>query len=156
QPGNNRLTLKVCGAEEAPKLVVRVADERGEPDLGVEVPQDLVAAAIAPPIKTTIKTTVSAPKQVAADKPKPGGAAAAAKTPPLPPRTGPEGPMQAFERLVSGAKPAPAALEAFARYLAGTGGDSRPEHRARDLAQRAAEAEPTTRRLLFAGQLAED
>src|SRR5262249_25542596 len=36
------------------------------------------------------------------------------------------------------------------------GGDSRPEHRARDLASRAAEAEPTVRRLLLAGQLSED
>jgi hypothetical protein len=32
--------------------------------------------------------------------------------------------MQVFERLVAGARPAPAALEAFARYLATTGGDS--------------------------------
>jgi hypothetical protein len=64
--------------------------------------------------------------------------------------------MQAFEKLVAGAKPPPAALEAFARYLASTGGDSKPEHRARDLAQRAAEAEPTVKRLLLASQLAED
>src|SRR6202044_980216 len=74
-------------------------------------------------------------------------------TPPLVP-SGVLGPMQQFEKLVAGQKPAPAALEAFARYMATTGGDSRPEHRARDLARRAAEAEPTVKRLVFAGQLA--
>ncbi|HVY46631.1 MAG TPA: DUF3857 domain-containing protein, partial [Minicystis sp.] len=51
---------------------------------------------------------------------------------------------------------APAALEAFARYLATTGGDAKPEHKARDLAGRAADAQPTVPRLLFAGRLAED
>src|SRR6185312_8547384 len=59
------------------------------------------------------------------------------------------------EHMVGGPHPPPAALEAFARYLAMTGGDSRPEHRSRDLARRAAEAEPTVKRLLLAGQLAE-
>ncbi len=134
QPGNNRVTVKVCGADESPKLALRIGDERGEPEPGVEVPADLLAAATAP---VTIAVPPSARPAVAA-------------------HGGPEGPMQTFERLVSGPRPAPAALEAFARYLATTGGDSRPEHRARDLARRAAEAEPTVERLLLAGQLAED
>src|SRR5262249_22146466 len=151
QPGNNRVTVKVCGAEEAPKFALRIADERGEPDLGVEVAKDLLAAAAGPQPRLTrapAKPKAEAAKSEAA-KEKPAAAKPA-------PHAGPEGPMQVFERLVAGAKPAPAALEAFARYLATTGGDSRPEHRARDLARRAAEAEPTVRRLLLAGQLAED
>src|SRR5262249_3704627 len=122
---------------------LRIADERGEPDLGVEVPADLIAVATAPAPPGGAKAP---PVKAAA---KPGATKPAA-------RGGPEGPMQAFERLVSGAHPAPAALEAFARYLASSGGDSKPEHRARDLARRAAEAEPTVKRLLLAGQLAED
>ncbi|MEJ7734654.1 MAG: DUF3857 domain-containing protein [Polyangiaceae bacterium] len=61
-----------------------------------------------------------------------------------------------FERAVAGARPSPASLEAYARYLAVTGGDPDGEHKARDLARRAAEAAPTVRRLLLAGDLAED
>ena len=125
-PGDNRITVKVCGADEAPKFALRAGDEKGEPDLGIDVKADPAQGA---PIKgkpsDKLSTTLA-------------------------------GPMQAFERLVSGAKPPPAALEAFARYLASTGGDSKPEHRARDLSQRASEAEPTVKRLLLASQLAED
>jgi cellulose synthase operon protein C len=138
QPGNNRITVKLCGAEEAPKLALRIGDERGEPDLGIEVPADLMAAASAPP----------------AGAAKPARKAVAAATHPA--QGGLEGPMQTFEHLVSGPRPTPAALEGFARYLATTGGDSKPDHRARDLAGRAAEAEPTVKRLLLAGQLSED
>ena len=64
--------------------------------------------------------------------------------------------MQLFEREIKGPRPPAAALEAFARYLATTGGDNKSEHRARDLARRAAEAEPTVQRLLLAGRLSED
>jgi tetratricopeptide (TPR) repeat protein len=135
--GVNRITVKVCGAEDAPRFALRIGDERGEPDLGVEVASNLIAAAAGP-------------------QPKAPAAPDKAKAPTKAAHGGLEGPMQAFERLVAGARPAPAALEAFARYLATTGGDSRPEHRARDLARRAAEAEPTVKRLLLAGQLAED
>ncbi len=142
QPGNNRITVKICGAEDAPKLALRIGDERGEPDLGIVVPADLIAAATAP--------AGTAPAGAKGAFVKPAAVAKPAA------HAGPEGPMQAFEHLVSGARPAPAALEAFARYLATTGGDSKPEHRARDLASRAAEAEPTVKRLLLASQLAED
>jgi len=148
QPGNNRITVKVCGAEESPKLALRIGDERGEPDAGIEVPADLLAAA------TAVGAPAASAAPTASAPPAPVTPTAAHPAPPA--HGGPEGPMQTFERLVSGAKPAPAALEAFARYLATTGGDSKPEHRARDLARRAAEAEPTVKRLLLAGQLAED
>ncbi len=174
RPGLNRVTVKICGAEEAPKLALRVADERGEPDLGVEVPADLIAAVTAPaptpPRGAPAKAAAAAPDKglvvaadkglvVATDKGAVVATAAEGKAKPASkplPHGGPEGPMQVFEHLVSGPRPAAAALEAFARYLATTGGDSRPEHRARDLARRAAEADPTVKRLLLAGQLAED
>ncbi|MEM9695142.1 MAG: tetratricopeptide repeat protein, partial [Myxococcota bacterium] len=45
---------------------------------------------------------------------------------------------------------------AFARYLTVTGGEAQGKHVARDLAQKAAEAEPTVSRLLLAAALAED
>jgi tetratricopeptide (TPR) repeat protein len=138
QDGDNRVLAKVCTSDEGPKLALRIADERGEPDLGVEVLADPNRADAA-----------------RARKPADASKKPAAKAAP-PPAGGPLGPMQQFEKLVAGAKPPPAALEAFARYLATTGGDAKPDHRARDLARRAAEAEPTVKRLVFAGQLAED
>jgi tetratricopeptide (TPR) repeat protein/transglutaminase-like putative cysteine protease len=150
EPGKNRVTVKLCGADEAPKFALRIGDERGAPDLGIEVPADLLAAAGAR----------GALKPKAAKRPAPRGApakgAAPATAPPPPPASGVLGPMQIFERQVTGARPPPRALEAFARYLASTGGDSKPEHRARDLARRAAEAEPTVKRLLLAGTLSEE
>ncbi len=93
QPGNNRVTVKVCGADESPKLALRVGDERGEPDPGIEVPADLLAAATAP-----VPPSPTPPAKPAARAPR---------------TSGPEGPMQIFERMVSGAKPPPAALEAL-------------------------------------------
>jgi tetratricopeptide (TPR) repeat protein len=126
-PGQNRLTIKVCGDEDAPKLALRIGDERGAPDLGVVTTSD--AAASAEPVK-----------------------AAAARAP----TRGVEGPIQRFERATGGAKPDAAALEAYARYLWITGGDAKAEHKARTLARRAAEASPTVPRLLLAGLLAED
>jgi tetratricopeptide (TPR) repeat protein/transglutaminase-like putative cysteine protease len=64
-----------------------------------------------------------------------------------------EGPLQAFERLAKSGDPA--SLEAFARYLVLTQGDDPSDHRARELARKAAEASPTIERLLLAGELAE-
>lgn len=129
--GYSRITVKVCGGSSAPKLTLRIADEKGAPDAGVEVTSDLTTQPAAAPRSAS------------------SGRAA-------PRANGPVGPMQAFERLIAGDRPSPASLEAFARYLQLTGGDAEGEHRARDLARRAAEAEPTVRRHLLAGQLAED
>ncbi|HND56589.1 MAG TPA: hypothetical protein PLV92_29425 [Pirellulaceae bacterium] len=66
------------------------------------------------------------------------------------------GPIQAFEQATSAKNVKPETLEQYARYLATTGGDPKAEHKARDLASRAADAEPTVPRLLLAGELAED
>ncbi|UQA62309.1 DUF3857 domain-containing protein [Polyangium aurulentum] len=131
----SRITMKVCGDNDAPKFSLRLGDEKGAPDLDIEVRADLEASAEA--------------AQNAAERAKKGVKEAK-------PARGLEGPVQAFERMIAGPKPMPAALEQYARYLAITGGDPKAEHKARDLARRAAEAEPTIDRLLFAGELAED
>lgn len=148
QPGNNRVLVKVCGDDESPRLALRIGDEKGAPDTGVE--------AIADPTLTPLKV---------AKKDEKAGSGA---------KVGVEGPMQAFRRQLGKlaqpddpkakddekAKPPTeaeaAGLEAFARYLWSTGGDDRTEHLSRDLASRAADAHPTVARLLLAGELAED
>ncbi len=129
----SRLTVKVCGDEDAPKFALRIGDERGAPDLAVDVTAD-------PEVSSAVAARI---KAAPAGKPKPPAARV-------------RGPLQELEARAGGAAPAPAALESYARYLAVTGGDSKAEHKARDLARRAAEAEPTVRRLLLAGALAED
>jgi len=126
-PGQNRITVKVCGDVRSPQLAVRIGDERGAPDLGVEVSNDPAAT----------EKVVSAPKGAALEK---NG----------------DGPIQAFERLVASKSPSAANMENYARYLRFTGGNPRGEHRSRDLAARAAEAQPTALRALLAADLAED
>ncbi|AUX47087.1 hypothetical protein SOCE26_085990 [Sorangium cellulosum] len=138
-PGYNRLTIKVCGGASAPKFALRIGDERGAPDLDLDVTSDI----------GTQVTASQGGARAAAERPAPGAKPAARAS-------SVEGPMQAFERAASAARPSPAVLEAFARYLTLTGGDAEGEHRARDLARRSAEAEPTVPRHLLAGQLAED
>src|SRR6185437_16298266 len=97
-PGNNRITVKVCGTDESPKLAVRIGDEQGAPDLGVEVAPDLVAAANAPHPNLPGRAKAA---------PKPTADAAKAAPKPIP-HSGPEGPMQTFERMVGGPHPPPA------------------------------------------------
>ena len=155
KPGNNRILVKVCGDHSSPKLALRIGDEKGAPEQGVET--------IADPSLAPVKIEKADAKD-AKDK-----SAASSKG-------GVEGPMQAFRRALGklaepddpkakddeDAKKKPptdaeaALLEAFARYLTTTGGDDHREHLARDLASRAADAHPTVARLLLAGELAED
>ena len=167
RPGPNRLTVKVCSTEEAPKFVLRLGDDRGAPDLAVDVSADAPKEAPAPGPRGKRKATKKPEPRLAAVKapakadPKKKGAGKASEkvvavAPKLGPANGPQGPMQLFERAIAGGKAGAPALEAYARYLASTGGDSKPEHKARDLASRAAEAEPTVKRLVLAGQLSED
>ena len=129
--GWNRLTVKVCGDEHAPMLSLRLADADGAPDEHLEVDPD--------PAHSTRRG---------------GGRASRA-----------QGRAAAARRDDRGARPErssaspkcddPAALEAYARYLVRTGSDDPTEHRARELARRAADKAPTIARLLLAGELAE-
>jgi transglutaminase-like putative cysteine protease/predicted Zn-dependent protease len=137
--GWNRLSAKVCGDDRPPMLSLRVAAADGSPDEHVEVSAD--------PRHST-REGGAAEVTVRAGKAREKGVA----NEPLRPTSG-EGPVQAFERLVAGGNPA--MLEAYARYLGATGSDDPSEHRARELARRAAEAAPTIGRLLLAGEVAE-
>ena len=126
--GWNRLIAKVCGDERPPMISVRIGAPDGGSDDRVVADPDFVHSKDAPK----------------------GSSRAIA-----PPAGGHrlEGPAQAFERL--SASNHPSTLEAFARYLETTGADDPTENRAREVARRAAEAEPTIGRLLLAGDLAE-
>jgi tetratricopeptide (TPR) repeat protein len=135
--GWNRLSAKVCGDERPPMLSLRVAAADGSPDDRIEVSAD--------PRHST--------REGGAAEPSPRRKKGAdGDEMPARARTG-DGPVQAFERLV--ASGAPGMLEAYARYLGATGSDDPSEHRARELARRAAEAAPTIPRLLLAGEVAE-
>jgi cellulose synthase operon protein C len=138
RPTFDRITIKVCGDDDAPKFSIRIGDEAGKPDLDVEMRADLEASADA------ARAMAERAKTKGAKDAETGGAG------------GPKGPVQVFEELISAKTPSAASLEQYARYLAVTGGDPRADHKARDLARRAAEAEPTVARLLLAGELAED
>jgi cellulose synthase operon protein C len=132
EPGTNDLTLKLCGNDAPPVVSLRFGDSRGAPDPEIEVTADIAASEEAARLATTL----------------------AQRKPAAKPAAGPEGPVQAFERLVKSSRAID--LFAYARYLVATGGDDPTEHRARDLAQRAAEREPTVERLLLAGELSEE
>jgi len=125
--GWNRVTAKVCGDERPPMLSLRLAGPDGAPDPSLEVDAD--------------------PRHSTKEESAPGLKRA------LPSVGGIEGPVQAFERLIAGGDPA--MLEAYARYLGATGSDDPTEHRARELARRAADGAPTVPRLLLAGEVAE-
>jgi tetratricopeptide (TPR) repeat protein len=138
-PGANRITVKVCGDDDPPKLMLRVADDKGAPDASLELTTD-PGTEIAPQAVDKTATTPDAK-----DKAKARGSL--------------QGAVQAFEAEIAKAKAgaaAPNLLEAYARYLALTSGDPKPDHTARDLAARAATASPSVRRLILAGELAED
>jgi cellulose synthase operon protein C len=134
-PGTNALTLKVCGEEAPPVFSVRFGDEKGAPATGLELSNDPAQSASAAETALRVKRE-PAPKK--------------------PVKAGVEGPAQAFERMTSAKTATPRDVEAHARYLYETDGDDPAVHLARDLAVRAAEKEPTVRRVLLAAALAED
>lgn len=134
-PGPHRITVKACGTDESPKFALRLGDASGAPELGVDVSTDPAKS------EEVAKAIV---------------ARAAEKRPAAAEKKGVQGPMQVLAAQAEAKDAKPAAFEAYARYLAATGGDPDSEHTARDFARRAAEAEPTVPRLLFAGSLAED
>ena len=126
--GWHRLTVKICGDEDAPMFALRLADPSGAPDANLEADPDLAHAREA-----------SAVRFRKGEKPAPPALA---------------GPVAAFDRLAK--QDDPASLEAYARYLVLTSSDDPAENRARDLARRAAEKSRTIPRCLLAGELAEN
>ncbi|NUP06844.1 MAG: DUF3857 domain-containing protein [Polyangiaceae bacterium] len=133
-PGKNRLTVKVCSDRTAPKIAVRVANAQGAPDLGVVFSHDP---------SSTEGNVYNKPDPKAPAKPVQATGSAV-------------GPIQAFEKAVAGAKPSARDMEAYARYLAFSGGNPRGAHTARDLADKAAKADPSWERALLAADLAEN
>jgi transglutaminase-like putative cysteine protease/tetratricopeptide (TPR) repeat protein len=134
EPGPNLLVLKVCGEEQAPTISLRIGAADGEPDPALKFSNDLVNAEPAAAIAARLAKSKGKPQKL----------------------TGSEGPVQLFERLTSRSGASAADIAAYARYLEDTDGDDPALHRARDLARRAAEREPTIERLLLAGKLSED
>ncbi len=126
--GWHRLTVKVCGDDDAPMFSLRLADKSGAPDGNLEADPDPAHA-----------------KEAAAVRFRKGERSA-------PPVLG--GPLPAFEALA--AKNDPRSLEAYARWLVLTQSDDPAENLARSLARKAAEKAPTIPRCLLAGELAEN
>lgn len=128
QSGWHRLTIKVCGDDDAPMFALRLADPSGAPDRSLEVDPDPVHAKEASTVR--FRKGEKAP----------------------PPAL--QGPVPAFDKLA--ARDDAGSLEAYARWLLLTSSDDPSENRARDLARRAAEKSPTIPRCLLAGELAEN
>jgi cellulose synthase operon protein C len=126
--GWHRLTVKVCGDDDAPMFSLRLSDASGAPDKHLEADPDPAHA-----------------KEAATIRFRKG------EKPPAP-LVG--GPVPAFEKLIASGDPA--SLEAYARWHVLTSSDDPSENRARDLARRAAEKAPTIPRALLAGELAEN
>lgn len=127
--GFHRLTVKVCGDEDAPMFALRLADQNGAPDPNLEADPDVAHA----------KEAANVRFRKGEKRPEPATVS---------------GPVRAFEKLTKGDNAA--ALEAYARYLVLTASDDPAENRARDLARRAADKAPTIPRCLLAGELAEN
>jgi tetratricopeptide (TPR) repeat protein/transglutaminase-like putative cysteine protease len=135
--GWNRLTVKVCGDEDAPLLALRVGAADGGSDAHVE----------------TDANQAHATEAAAHRFRKPGvDAAPAARAAPAIARAA--GPVPEMEARAKGGDAQ--ALEAYARYLVATQSDDPAERKARQLATKAAQSAPTIPRLLLAGDLAEN
>ena len=156
-PGPNALVVKVCGEDDAPELSVRLADDKGAPDARLTTSIDIAdSQKAAERMQAAAKkpTGKGAQTKPAAEK---SGKVTAKTDAKAETKRGPAlGPVPEFERLTSGKRPRARDLEAYARYLADTNGDDPALHIARDLSQRAADAEPTIERYLLASRLAED
>ncbi len=133
RPGQNRLSVKVCGADSTPMFALRIADENGRADDSIVVTSDVRASELA-------KENVAA--------------ASADKLPSHPAKLA--GPLDLIDRLVDSKRAGAADLEAASRYLLLTGGDDKTVHQARDLATQAVEKAPNIERHLLVATFAED
>lgn len=126
-PGTSNLTVKVCGTDNAPLVSLRLADADGLSGAG---------------LRTSARTSDSEQARNNFEK--------------LNVLTQSLGPIARFEALLSAKRVPASILDQYARYLVETQGDDPTVHKARDLAKKAAEAEPSIERLLLAGELSED
>jgi tetratricopeptide (TPR) repeat protein len=133
RPGQNRLSVKVCGADQTPMFALRLADESGDPDPRLRVTTD-------------IQASEAAGKNVAAAKDE--------DLPAHPRRL--RGPLTLVEEISENENANADALELATDYLLLTGGDDETVHQARDLARRAVEKRPSIDRHLLLYNLSED
>lgn len=133
RPGQNRLSIKVCGADTSPMFAVRLADESGNPDVSLTVTTDVRASEEA-------KENVMAAREE--------------KVPAHPRNLA--GPLDLIDRLSDQTRASAEDLEDASRYLLLTGGDDETIHQARDLARRAVDTSPTVERHLLLATFAED
>jgi tetratricopeptide (TPR) repeat protein len=133
RPGQNRVEIKVCGAESTPMFALRLADENGNAD-----PSLLVT--------TELHASEAAVENVLLDK---------GSELPKHPKTL-QGPLNLVETIESDKRSSASDLELAARYLVLTNGDNPTVHQARDLARRAAEKQATSKRFLLLAALSED
>lgn len=133
RPGQNRLSIKVCGADSSPMFALRVADEAGNPDASLVVNAD-------PSTSELSKENVLAAKND--------------KVPAHPKKLG--GPLDLIDSISGDKRASAPKLEAASRYLLVTGGDDPVVHQARDLARRAVETTPSIDRHLLLATLVED
>jgi Flp pilus assembly protein TadD len=122
--GKNRLLVKACVTSGTFGFYLRVADARGEPRPADEDPSQIAKLADEPAAPTSGKA-----------------------------KPGPRSVLEQLEEKAAAKPPRADALENLARYLWFTGADDPAEHRARQLAQRAAELAPTVQRLVLASAL---
>lgn len=125
--GRNRLLVKVCVTDSAWGFQMRLGDVKGGSAAGL--------------------THEASPTDGFELAP----ATAAIRLPPSP-----LAPLAELERAAAHEPPSAEALADLARYLSYTGSDDPAERRAKQLAQRAAELDPTVQHLLLAAQLAEE
>lgn len=160
KPGWNRLMVKVCGDDAPPMVQVRIADASGAPSplltwsSSIEHANEAATLATKP---AAVATGGPGIKVVAPTKGDPyAHGAVDAKAGPSRVPAAFAGALVGLDAIVANTKAPADQTEAFARYLATTGGDDRAKHTSRDLAARVSEQAPTLPRLLLAAELAED
>ena len=154
-PGYNDFTVKVCNADNAPVLSLRLADSQGNPDPRIETSNDpLLSTGARSSAKEREKRSKAAVAKAEVDSKHPATppstAHAVAQT------TKVRGPIQSFDLLVGAKRPSAADLANYAEYLQVTKGDDPAQHQARDLATQAAEQQPSVPNYLLVSALAED
>jgi transglutaminase-like putative cysteine protease len=155
-PGYNDFTVKVCSADNAPVLSLRLADAQGNPDRRIETSNDPLLSAVAHSTAKEREKHSKAPvakiesNSKRSTKPQSAAAQLITQTPSV------RGPIQSFDLLVGAKRPAARDLANYAEYLQATKGDDPAQHQARDLATQAAEQQPSVPNYLLASTLAED
>lgn len=133
RPGQNRLGVKICGAESTPMFSLRLADENGNPDPSLQVTTELQAS------EAAIENVQLAQAEKLPKHPK-----------------ALDGPLALVQSISDDPRASSADLEMATRYLVLTNGDNTTVHQARDLARRATEKKGSREGFLLLASLSED